>query len=340
MQIRFASEHDQPAWDQYVKLHPDGLSYHFYAWLQAVHQAYGFKNKSLIAEKDDRICGILPLIVFKSPFLSNTLVSLPYCDAAGILSDNHNISVLFMKRLADIFPAQTLIIRSSSSIECGLDNQTDKTRMLLELPENSEAFLASMKAKLRSQVRKPERDGLTSKIGGSELVDEFYQVFAENMRDLGSPVHSKSWIRAIMHHYSDNAKIAVVYTPQGEAAAAGIILLHPYTVSIPWASSLRRFNRMNPNMLLYWTFLSWCADNDFRYFDFGRSTPGEGTYRFKQQWGAQPQPLYWYNFPDVSVAKDKPQGSPVKDGIVKLWQQLPLPIANSFGPLLRKYISL
>ncbi len=340
MQIRFVTDDDQPAWDEYVMQHPDGLAYHFFGWLQSVFQGYGFKHNSLLAEKDNKICAILPLVDFQSIFLSKKLVSLPYCDAAGILADNSDISASFVKQLADFIPEQSVVMRSAASVVCDSVNQTDKTRMLLSLPDSSEAFLASMKAKLRSQVRKPERDGLTTRMGGSELIDEFYQVFSINMRDLGSPVHSKHWFSAIMRYYSGKAKIAIVYTPDGEAAAAGLILIHPNTVSIPWASSLRKFNRMNPNMLLYWTFLSWCADNGFQKFDFGRSTPGEGTYRFKQQWGAQPQPLYWYNFPDTPVVQDKHNGATVKDSVVKVWQKLPLPFANYIGPIVRKYISL
>ena len=80
-----------------------------------------------------------------------------------------------------------------------------------------------------------------------------------------------------------------------EPAAGGVILCHSQTVSIPWASAHRHLNRWNPNMLLYWTFLEYAADQGYAFFDFGRSTPGEGTYRFKEQWGAKPAPLFWHN---------------------------------------------
>ena len=213
--------------------------------------------------------------------------------------------------------------------------------MVLELPGDSGLLMAGLKAKLRSQVKKPVRDGLSVRIGGAELVNEFYRIFAVNMRDLGSPVHSKKWILAVIEHFDERARIGVVYTPEGLAAAAGVILLHPGTVSIPWASSLHRFNYLNPNMLLYWSFLSFAADGGFSRFDFGRSTPAEGTYRFKEQWGAEPFPLYWedrmHNHGENATGFVSGVG---RKTAAAIWSRLPLSATNALGPIFRRHISL
>ncbi|MDZ7761098.1 MAG: GNAT family N-acetyltransferase [Desulfovermiculus sp.] len=223
-----------------------------------------------------------------------------------------------------------------------------KVRMLLSLPETSKVLMASFKSKLRSQVKKPSRDGLTSVLGGAELINDFYAVFAENMRDLGSPVHSRKWIQSVLQAYGSRARCGLVYMPDGSPAACGIILLHDRTVSIPWASALRRFNRYSPNMLLYWSFLEYAADNGYAFFDFGRSTPGEGTYKFKTQWGAKPQPLHWMMIETQSgtahslSVPDTQESS--QDRCRKLaekaFQSMPIPLAMLVGCKLRKYISL
>ncbi len=218
-----------------------------------------------------------------------------------------------------------------------------KVRMLLDLPGCSETLLSSFKAKLRSQVKKPLRDGLTAYVGGNELVDDFYQVFAENMRDLGSPVHSRSWIKNIVANYDDRARVGLVRAPDGKPAAGGILLLHPHTVSIPWASSLRRYNRFSPNMLLYWNFLAFAADSGFGRFDFGRSSPGEGTYRFKAQWGAKPEILDWRCYqPDGSLRPNSVENrcSNLRQRIEAIWRRMPLGVTNTLGPMVRRYVSL
>jgi len=339
MQIRTATDADQPAWDKYVLNHPDGLAYHQFAWKKAVKEAYGFGDCYLLAEEQGAIVGVLPLIDFKIPFIGQSLVSLPYCDIGGCLAERVDVSDVLLQKALEIGQqkkAGKIEVRQSSFDE--EIPSSGKVRMVLELPDSSETLLAGFKAKLRSQVKKPIRDGLTAQLGGLELVPQFYQVFCENMRDLGSPVHSRKWIDAIVKNYGDRVRVGLVFTAEGIPAAAGIILLANHTVSIPWASSLLKYNNYNPNMLLYWNFLSFAADNGYRCFDFGRSTPGEGTYKFKKQWGAKPVPLDWVDLLNSSPAPKNNSG--LRSKIEKVWQKLPVSIATSVGSQLRRFIDL
>jgi len=344
MQIRTATENDQPAWDNYVLNHPKGLAYQLFAWKRAVKKAYGHDAHYLLAEDGSELCGILPLIDFRIPFFGSSLISLPYCDAGGVLADSPEIARELLKNTTSVAEesGSKCQIRSTVAIESELSNSINKVRMLLELPTDSKQLQAGLKAKLRSQVKKPIRDGLTANFGGAELLTQFYKVFSENMRDLGSPVHSFRWFEAVVAAYGEHCRVAVVYTTEGIPAAAGVVLLHKNTVCIPWASALRKYNRLNPNMLLYWTFLTFSADNGYRCFDFGRSTPGEGTYRFKEQWGAKPHPLHWYDYPSIEYSPDEQSTRPatVRQFVESIWQKIPLGLANSLGPRLRKYISL
>ncbi len=258
MQIRTATETDQQAWDDYVLNHPEGLAYQLFAWQRAVKKAYSHDACYLLAENDNKICGVLPLIDFRIPFLGSSLISLPYCDAGGILADDADVAEKLLARALALTEQSGMKchIRTTQPLPVGCENATEKVRMLLPLPESSEIFLASLKSKLRNKVKKPLKSGYEVKIGSSELIGAFYSVFAENMRELGSPVHSRSWIEAVVSEYKENIRIAVVFTSEGVPAAAGIILLHPTTVSNPWASSLRKYNHMKPNMLLYSSLLS------------------------------------------------------------------------------------
>jgi lipid II:glycine glycyltransferase (peptidoglycan interpeptide bridge formation enzyme) len=224
--------------------------------------------------------------------------------------------------------------------------------MLLKLPESSSVLLASFKAKLRSQIRKPVRDGLTVQVGGKDLLDPFYRLFSINMRDLGSPVHSEAWLRAVLGAYGNRAHLVLVRMPDKTPAAGGILLCHPNQVSVPWASALRCFNRFNPNMLLYWTLLSLACDLGYPAFDFGRSTPGEGTYRFKAQWGARPGPLHWSGIDLPSDRRETGISSArageataahsgkARAAAESVIQKMPLGLLKVLGPNARKYISL
>ncbi len=350
MIIRPFAPKDADAWDHYVLNHPQGMLYHLLAWKTAVEKAYGFTACYLIAEKvyGGSIVGILPLIHHHIPFLKGELISLPFCDAAGSLADSVTIEKKLMHEALKIAKRKginQLAIRCATPLG-GIEKDSvlnnNKVRMLLKLPRDSATLMASFKAKLRSQVKKPLRDGLTSQIGGKELLRSFYPLFAENMRDLGSPVHSFQWLKAVFESFGNRAHLFLVRMPDNTPAAGGILLCHPNQVSVPWASSLRRFNRWNPNMLLYWAFLKFACDMGYPLFDFGRSTPGEGTFRFKMQWGATPAPLFWFSVVGKKAIKKASHGfnSELANDVGNFWSTFPVPVSRGLGPFLRQYINL
>ena len=353
--VRLATPDDRPAWDAYVLNHPHGLSYQLFAWKEAVEGAYGFDCPYLLAESEGALRGVFPLAHIHLPLCKGTLVSLPYCDAGGILAGSDEIRHGLLQHALEYGAKRNIShLEIRSTLPMGPDPEKtrhpEKVRLLLPFPGDAETLLKGFKSKLRSQIRKPAKDGLRSQLGGVELLDTFYPVFAENMRDLGSPVHSKEWLRRILVHYGERARCCIVTMPDNEPAAGGVILCHPHTVSIPWASSLRRLNRWNPNMLLYWSFLEYSADQGHKAFDFGRSTPEEGTYRFKTQWGSEPQALHWAWYktrPTGNATSMKPvvAQTPATQGAgretaERVIQRMPLCISQFMGSRLRRYIPL
>jgi len=352
-------------YDRYVIAHSAAIPYHRSAWLQATEQAYGHTGWVITAHYNEILCGVLPLVEVKPPIGTRSLVTLPFCDLGGALADNADIRERLIARartLAKTNRIKILEIREGGSAlnadknGPGKQNKqsanalpgSTKVRMLCELPENSEALFKSYKPKLRSQIRKAEKNGLRAELRtDTDAVDVFYEVFAQNMRRLGSPVHSLQWFRELKSGYGDHMLIGVVFQAN-KPVGAGIVLLGGKEACIPWASTLEDFNRLAPNMLLYWTLLSHVCDLGYARFDFGRSTLDEGTYRFKKQWGAQPYELTWKKYcsgkPDLPVKISSSSGASVtlrlRPLIENIWRRLPLSFANWLGPKLRRYITL
>ena len=283
------------------------------------------------------------------PIIMNQLVGLPFCDVGHVLADSEEIRNKLIETALEEgkkLGVKTLEIRGyhgldAENFDLPVTCISEKVSMILDLPESSEDLRTGFKSKLRSQIRKAEKNDLRFEWAGLEKLDDFYSVFSINMRDLGSPVHSKKWIKEVLSSFGENARMGLVYkedTPIG----CGIILSCGKKVSIPWASTLREFNRLSPNMLLYWNCLKRSADNEHTQFDFGRSNPNEGTYKFKAQWGAKPAQLKWYTFwlqgkPEMPGAANKDNK---RQKVAELWAKLPLGVANGVGPHLRQYISL
>jgi len=381
MQIRLYQNSDKELWDAYVMRHPDSTHCHLSGWKEVIEKTYGHKACYLIAERScgtnnssnsinssNAVVGLLPLIHIKSLIFGNQLVSMPFLNYGGILADNEETEIALLSeavKLGQKLKASTIELRhlkpltisvpptsSDSSNPMNPSNssnpsnpincvtKTHKVRMLLQLPESSDELFKSYNAKLRSQIRRPQKEGMDAIVGGAELLDDFYKVFTVNMRDLGSPVHSKNLFREILNHFDQNVKIGIV-NYKGQSVAAGMIIRFKNIIEIPWASTLKKYNQFSPNMLLYWSFLEYACKNGHQYFDFGRSTPGEGTHRFKEQWGAKPFPMYWHNI----VLNGRPAGNNGSEKsryetAIRYWKRLPLPISNMIGPYIRKHISL
>lgn len=347
MKIRQATLADKKVWDEYVAAHPNATAYHYFGWGQAVTQSYPHKACYLIAMEQDVVVGVLPIVHFKQPLRKNYLSSLPFCDLGGCLSDSPEIhQALMMQAEAQLKQTGSTHLEyrgCHSSSEDKQDMEGQKVRMLLDLPGSSEQLWNGFKSKLRSQVRKAEKNGLTVKVGADEqLLKGFYQVFRQNMRDLGSPVHSEQWFEALLENYQGKIVIANVYSDE-HVVGGGIVLFTPNAACIPWASTVSRFNHLAPNMLLYWSLLEYVADAGVAQFDFGRSTFSQGTFRFKKQWGAQPHLLDWKTLDcqgNLNPVLDSGKTSSLRSTIEKVWQRLPLPITTWLGPKIRQFISL
>jgi FemAB-related protein (PEP-CTERM system-associated) len=188
--------------------------------------------------------------------------------------------------------------------------------------------------KVRNQIRKAERSSLEIERGGASLVPEFYEVFARNMRDLGTPVYSRRLFEEVMRQFPERSQLHVVRW-RGRAVAAGFTYRTDSMVQLPWASSIREFNPLCPNVLLYWDAMQYAQKSGAAVFDMGRSTPDEGTFKFKAQWGARPVPLHWEYV--LLARQDVPNVSPANPKFhlaISLWQKLPLAFTRCFGPMI------
>jgi serine/alanine adding enzyme len=270
----------------------------------------------------------------KSALFGDFLVSLPFFNYGGVLANRPEADAALMTAAGDLgtrLGVSHIEFRDQQP-RTGWPVRTDKVAMLLDLAPTADAQWKALGTKLRAQIKRPEREGATTRFGGTELVPDFYRVFARNMRDLGTPVYAQSLFRRITEQLPGVARVAVVYL-QDRPVAAGFTLRHGDRMEIPWASSLREWNRVGVNMQLYWSVLKDAIESGVRQFDFGRSSVDAGTYKFKLQWGAKPRQLYWHYWlkPGEAMPNLTPH-SPKYALAIRAWQRLPVPVANMLGP--------
>ena len=332
---------DLNGWDDFVRDCPESTFAHQAAWRSILGDVLGHECLYLEA-RDGAGCmqGVLPLVRVRGP-VGHFLVSVPFVNDGGPVGSpvarlalaEHALTIAKTTR------AGVLELRSREPIDSErLASSFRKVAVHLRLPETVEALWSqTFKAKLRSQIRRPGKEGMTAHVGHEQL-DAFYAVFSRNMRDLGTPVLPRGFFESLVAAFGNAILIACVRTKEGQPVAASFCMTWRDEMEVTWASSLREFNPQSPNMLLYATMMEQAVTRGVRVFNFGRSTPGAATHRFKQQWGGQDVPLPWAAW-SRSGANGPPSGDSKAFRLaVAVWQRLPLAVANRVGPRLSRFI--
>lgn len=333
--LRVLADHAPDVCDAYVRSHPRATPYHLRAWLQVIRQAFGHRTLSLAAEQGGRLVGVLPLVFFNSRVFGRFAVSVPFVNYGGVLADGAEAEQALLARAVEEATRSGcthLELRHSDQHFPTLAAKRHKVAMVLALADSVDRQWNELDRKVRNQVRKGEKSQLTIEIGGAALLPAFYAVFARNMRDLGTPVYSARFFEEVCNTFPEQARVFVVRA-NGQAVAASIVHWLGSTIQVPWASALRESNPLSANVFLYWQMVKYAVEHGFSSFDFGRSTPNEGTFHFKKQWGATPVPLVWEYWTAAGRAMpDLSPANPRFDLAIRLWQRLPVSLTTVIGP--------
>jgi FemAB-related protein (PEP-CTERM system-associated) len=288
---------------------------------------------------EGRLRAVLPLVRVRSPIFGHFLVSMPFVNYGGPLGEEEAVGLLVREavRIADCGSVDLLELRSSHEAAVGLPASHRKITVLLDLlPGQPDALWRGLSSKVRSQIKRPIKEGAEFRFGPGEI-GPFYEVFARHMRDLGTPVQPRGFFERAHDAFSEAMWFGCVYLAS-RPAAVGCGFRWGDRFELVWASSLREHSATAPNMLLYWRFLERCAADGAAVFDFGRCTPGGGTHRFKAQWGGRDQQLWWYQHGrSAGAGTPSPDSGPYSLG-PKIWSHLPLAVANALGPRIVRFI--
>jgi FemAB-related protein (PEP-CTERM system-associated) len=330
-------------WDDFVRAQVEWTHCHLIGWRTVIGRVFGHECVYLAAREttSGQLVAVLPLVRVRSLLFGHYLVSMPFLNYGGPLGRAEGVRALAAEAtaLAARSGVKLLEMRSRTALPIDLPVSHRKLTVVLDLPPDPDALWTMLPGKLRSQIKRPRKDGVTVRFGRAEL-DAFHQVFAHHMRDLGTPTQPKALFESIADVFPDDVTFAVAYHG-GQPVACGCGFLWNGEFEITWASALRSHKAMSPNMLVYWELLDRMARGGSRRFNFGRCSPDSGTHRFKMQWGGREEPLWWYQRSGSGAADDASTPSP-DHGVfalaTRVWQRLPVPVATMLGPSIVRFI--
>lgn len=308
-------------------------------WSVALAAGLGHRPYLLTATAGQEPGGYLLVFLVESLLFGRYLVSQPYLNYGGPVTSNPEVAQQLIQRadhLAQKLGVKYLELRTGRYEAPGMAMPSlHKVNARRRLAADSPTTWASLSPKVRNQVRKAQKHGLTCRWGGSDLLPDFYRIFARNMRDLGTPVYDRKLFAAILANFPKNAEIAVTYAPtaQGPTAVAAGLLTHGNGISeVLSASSLRAYNGLNGNMLLYWHMVERTIARGHETFDLGRCSEGSGCYQFKKNWQATFTAADWYFSSGTGDPSQLRRHNPKFNALTAAWQHLPVGIANRLGP--------
>ena len=327
-------------WDEFVRSSEGWTHCHLWGWRAVMQQALGHETLYLGARTSvGQLDGILPLVRVRSVLFGHYLMSMPFLNYGGPIGSGEAVRALAddAVRRADSDGCQMLELRSRAERPTDMPASHRKITVTLQLVSGDpDAVVAEFPAKLRSQIRRPMREGIEVRFGHDQL-GSFYAVFAEHMRDLGTPVLGRGFFESISSTFGDDVWFGCAWH-SGKPVAAGCGFRWGSEFEMTWASALRAYNRTSANMLLYWRFMERATNEGLATFNFGRCTPGGGTHRFKQQWGGEDETLWWYHREsDAGAATPSPNTGALSLG-PRIWRHLPLAVANVVGPRIVRFI--
>jgi serine/alanine adding enzyme len=328
-------------WDAFVRSSDGATFCHLAAWRPLLAEVMGHQPVYLEARNPaGDMVGALPMFRLRSRIFGSRMVSMPFLNYGGPIGEASAVAALLERavqeaRHAGVKDLELRTRTATPSRPTALAVTDRKVTVLLPLPSEPEELWNAFKAKVRSQIRRPMKEEMEPRFG-PEQVESFYHVYSHNMRDLGTPVLPKSFFQRAAAALPEESIFAAVYHEE-RPVAVGAGFLFGGEFEISWASALREHSRHAPNMLLYWSLMEEVIRRGATMFNFGRCTPGEGTHRFKRQWGGHDHPLPWLSWP-----KGRGEDSDEPGRLVRLasaaWQRLPVLVANRVGPAVARQL--
>jgi len=322
-------------WDAFVRECRDWTPFQLWGWRGIIERVHRHECPFLAArDESGTLAGVLPLVSVSSLFFGRYLVSMPFVNYGGPLGSADAVKALaaHAMEIAQRENAKLLELRCREPQPLDLPASHRKITVLLDVPGGGpEALFATFKAKLRSQVRRPQKDGVTVRFGPDQ-VEPFFAVFSRHMRDLGTPTQPLAFFQAIAEAFGDGVWFGCAWLG-GRPIACGCGFRWGGEFEMTWASALVEFNRVSANTGLYWAFMERASADGCTCFNFGRCTPDSATHRFKRQWGGRDVPLYWY---ERAAGGGEAHTPSPDDGAYswgpRIWKRLPLGLATALGP--------
>lgn len=333
VEVRTLTPDMRDRWDQFVESCSEGTFFHRAGWKEVIERAFGHRTFFLYAERDGVMTGVLPLGQVKSRLFGNALISSPFCVYGGAVAEDEDSRSALQDRakaLALELEVDYLEFRNRKPSNADWVGKELYVTFRKSIDPDPDVNLRDIPRKQRAVVRKGIKSGLASEWDGG--VERLYRAYSESVRNLGTPVFSKRYFSILREVFGEDCTVLTV-SREGELIASVLSFYFRDEVLPYYGGGTSSARHLKGNDFMYWELMRRSAEQGLRWFDYGRSKVGTGSYSFKKNWGFSPEPLHYEYW--LVKAKEVPNVSPTNPKyrmFIDTWKRLPLPVTRAVGP--------
>jgi FemAB-related protein (PEP-CTERM system-associated) len=334
LNVKEYSDVDASRWDRFVDHCPEATFFHRSQWRGVIESIFRHRTHYLYVERGDKIVGILPLAHVASGLFGSSLTSLPFCVYGGAaVSEPAARAILhnYAHELALSLKVGHLELRNREITEQDWLHRDLYATFRKPLLADPVANFDAIPSKRRNMVRRAAKAGLSVVL--NDTVDRFFPLYADNVHRHGTPPLPKRYFRALANVFGPDQEILTVLDATGRPVSSAFLFYFRNEIIPYYVGDCVEARNLAANDFMYWEIIRHAALRGCRMFDWSRSKKGTGSFEFKRTWGFEPQPLC-YEYLLVS-GNSVPEHNPLNPKyrlLIKLWQKLPLPVANLIGP--------
>jgi FemAB-related protein (PEP-CTERM system-associated) len=326
------------AWTDYVLAHPEGSLFHTLEWRDVIRSVFGHEERYIVALRNGRIAGILPLFFVKSWIFGKSVLSVPFGVYGGVVADGPEEVRALVAGAGDFARetgAEYVELRHRKTIAPDLPETTLYQAFVAEVPKTREGCLLRIPRKARAEVRHAIKAGLVADFKARDL-KELYQLFAINKRGHGSPIFPESLFQKL-HRILGEKCLLLRVTKDGRTLSAVLSFVFKDTMMPYYSGSVPDAAQHSADNFMYHALMEKASDLGLSHFDFGRSREGTGPYEFKRHQGFVPEPLHYQYV--LNTAKELPSlnpSNPRYDFAKAVFRKMPLFVAQKLGSFISK----
>ena len=294
------------------------------AWVSLPHFSYG----GMLTKEKNSLPGTIRLI--------KTIIGEIQKQKTGSGFYHYGIEKQFIsqgKTHSKLF-VRTLACDNDFSLE-----KQEKITSFMKLEKDKESMLKKLNTNLRRKLNRAIKNRPECKIGGAELLNDFYQVYSKNIYYLKSLNYGKRFFDDLLAAYQfGRIKMFVVYLKNKPVGSALLASYQGFYENLYFAT-IPEFRKYYIADWLHWQMINFAIrenalfprkyNSENSIYSFGRSTAHSSVHQYKRHWPVKDFPVFYFTgFPDVRKNK----------GMQKIWGLLPFSVTKLLGTFLVKHI--